>query len=141
VIGAEREIGGVAAEDQDGFGLARGIQTHHGEARLPGTEDRCSRISAKARRRGIYIAANMMEVHADFPGRFFNTSFLVSPQGEIPIKHWKNNNNAWVFPNAAPAASTAPLATAEAARPRRGRPTGAGACAQLGGNFFCVSLV
>ena len=59
-------------------------------------------IAEKARRRGIHIAANMMEVHPDFPGRFFNTSFLVSPQGEILIKHWKNNNNAWVFPYTTP---------------------------------------
>ena len=59
-------------------------------------------ISAKARERGVYIAANMMEVHPDFAGRFFNTSFLVSPQGDILIKHWKNNNNAWVFPYTTP---------------------------------------
>ena len=59
-------------------------------------------ISAKACQRGIYIAANMMEVHPDFPGRFFNTSFLISPQGAILIKHWKNNNNAWVFPYTTP---------------------------------------
>ena len=59
-------------------------------------------IAEKARQRGVYIAANMMEVHPDFPGRFFNTSFLMSPQGEILIKHWKNNNNAWVFPYTTP---------------------------------------
>lgn len=59
-------------------------------------------IAEKARQRGVYIAANMMEVHPDFPGRFFNTSFLLSPEGEILIKHWKNNNNAWVFPYTTP---------------------------------------
>ena len=59
-------------------------------------------IADKARQRGVYIAANMMEVHPDFPGRFFNTSFLVAPDGEIVIKHWKNNNNAWVFPYTTP---------------------------------------
>ena len=59
-------------------------------------------ISAKARQRGIFIAANMMEVHPDFPGRFFNCSFLVGPTGDILIKHWKNNNNAWVFPYTTP---------------------------------------
>lgn len=59
-------------------------------------------IAAKARQRGVYIAANMMEVHPDFPRRFFNTSFLMNPEGEILIKHWKNNNNAWVFPYTTP---------------------------------------
>lgn len=59
-------------------------------------------ISAKAQQRKIWIAANMMEVHPEFPGRFFNTSFLVGPTGEILIKHWKNNNNAWVFPYTTP---------------------------------------
>ena len=59
-------------------------------------------IAEKAVQRGVHIAANMMEVHPDFPGRFFNCSFLVSPDGEILIKHWKNNNNAWVFPYTTP---------------------------------------
>ena len=59
-------------------------------------------IGAKAKQRGVFIAANMLEIHADFPGRFFNTSFLVDPAGEILIKHWKNNNNAWVFPYTTP---------------------------------------
>ncbi len=59
-------------------------------------------IGDKAEQRGVYIAANMMEVHPDFPGRFFNTSFLVGPDRQILIKHWKNNNNAWVFPYTTP---------------------------------------
>lgn len=60
-------------------------------------------IAAKAQQRNVFIAANMMEVHPDFPRRFFNTSFLVAPSGDILIKHWKNNNNAWVFPYTTPA--------------------------------------
>ena len=60
-------------------------------------------ISEKAQQRNLFIAANMMEVHPDFPGRFFNTSFLVGPTGDVLIKHWKNNNNAWVFPYTTPA--------------------------------------
>ena len=59
-------------------------------------------LAAKAKQRNIYIAANMLEIHADFPGRFFNTSFLIDPAGDILIKHWKNNNNAWVFPYTTP---------------------------------------
>jgi len=60
-------------------------------------------ICQKSKERKIYIAANMMEVHPDFPGRFFNCSFLTSPEGKILIKHWKNDNNAWVFPYTTPA--------------------------------------
>lgn len=59
-------------------------------------------LADKAKQRGVYIAANMLEIHPDFPRRFFNTSFLLSPAGEIVIKHWKNNNNAWVFPYTTP---------------------------------------
>ena len=59
-------------------------------------------LADKAKQRRIYIAANMMEVRPDFPRRFFNCSFLIDPDGEILIKHWKNNNNAWVFPYTTP---------------------------------------
>lgn len=59
-------------------------------------------LAEKAKQRKIYIAANMLEVHPDFPGRFFNCSFLIGPDGKILIKHWKNNNNAWVFPYTTP---------------------------------------
>ena len=59
-------------------------------------------LGDKAKQRNIFIAANMLEVHPDFPGRFFNTSFLIGPDGRILIKHWKNNNNAWVFPYTTP---------------------------------------
>ena len=59
-------------------------------------------LADKAKERKIWIAANLLEVHEDFPGRFFNTSFLVGPEGEIILKHWKNNNNAWVFPYTTP---------------------------------------
>ena len=59
-------------------------------------------LAEKAKQRKVYIAANLFEVHPDFPGRFFNCSFLIGPDGEIAIKHWKNNNNAWVFPYTTP---------------------------------------
>ncbi len=59
-------------------------------------------LGEKAKQRKVYIAANMLEIHGDFPGRFFNTSLLIDPHGKILIKHWKNNNNAWVFPYTTP---------------------------------------
>ena len=60
-------------------------------------------IAEKAKELKIHIAANVMEVHPDFPGRFFNCSFLTGPDGKILIKHWKNDNNAFVFPYTTPA--------------------------------------
>lgn len=59
-------------------------------------------IGQKARELGVYIAANMAEVHDDWPGRFFNTSFIVDPSGEVVLKHWKINNNSWVLPYTTP---------------------------------------
>ncbi|MFN4282711.1 MAG: nitrilase-related carbon-nitrogen hydrolase [Alphaproteobacteria bacterium] len=60
-------------------------------------------LCEKAKQRKIYLACNMLEVHPDFPRRFFNCSFLISPEGKIVIKHWKMNNNCWVFPYTTPA--------------------------------------
>ena len=59
-------------------------------------------LAKKAMERKVYIAANMLEIHDDFPGRFFNCSFLIGPDGKILIKHWKMNNNCWVFPYTTP---------------------------------------
>ncbi len=59
-------------------------------------------LAQKAIDRKVYLAANMLEIHPDFPGRFFNCSFLIGPDGKILIKHWKINNNCWVFPYTTP---------------------------------------
>ena len=59
-------------------------------------------LAQKAIDRKVYLAANMLEIHGDFPGRFFNCSFLIGPDGKILIKHWKINNNCWVFPYTTP---------------------------------------
>lgn len=60
-------------------------------------------LAAKAKERKVYLAVNLLEKHPDWPRRFFNTSILISPEGKILIKHWKNNNNCWVFPYTTPA--------------------------------------
>lgn len=60
-------------------------------------------LAAKAKQRGIYLAVNLFEKHPAFPDRFFNCSLLIGPSGDILIKHWKNNNNCWVFPYTTPA--------------------------------------
>ena len=59
-------------------------------------------MGEKAAELNCYIAANMCEIHDDWPGRFFNTSFIVSPHKEVILKHWKNNNNSWVIPYTTP---------------------------------------
>ncbi len=59
-------------------------------------------IGEKAKERKVFIAANLFEVHEAYPGRFFNCSCLIGPDGKVLIKHWKNNNNAWVFPYTTP---------------------------------------
>jgi len=44
-------------------------------------------FAEKAKARKIYLAVNMLEVHPDFPRRFFNCSMLFGPDGNILIKH------------------------------------------------------
>lgn len=46
----------------------------------------------KARATGMYIAGNVYERNPDWPGRMFNTSFIVSPEnGEVILKYHKHN--------------------------------------------------
>lgn len=44
----------------------------------------------------------MLEKDPEWPGRFFNTSFIIDPQGEIILKHWKHNHNAFLLPYTSP---------------------------------------
>jgi predicted amidohydrolase len=49
------------------------------------------RIGKKAKERDCYIAGNMYERDDEWPGRLFNTSFIVSPEGKVILKYRKNN--------------------------------------------------
>lgn len=49
------------------------------------------RIAKKARERGCTIAGNLYERDPEWPGRLFNTSFIVSPEGRVILKYRKNN--------------------------------------------------
>ncbi|MFQ5873752.1 MAG: nitrilase-related carbon-nitrogen hydrolase [Dehalococcoidia bacterium] len=49
------------------------------------------RIGKKARERGCYIVGNLYERDNDWPGRLFNTSFIVSSEGKVILKYRKNN--------------------------------------------------
>lgn len=57
-------------------------------ADLPGWETEM--LADKAKQHGCYIVAQLKTKHAKFPGRFFNTVFMIDPQGEIVYEHQKN---------------------------------------------------
>lgn len=67
---------------------------------IPG--DYVDLLGQVATKNDVYIAANMAEVNPDWPGRFFNCSFLLGPDGRIVFKHWKNTNNSFVIPYTTP---------------------------------------
>jgi len=49
------------------------------------------RIGKKAKSLGMYISGNLFERDPDWPGRLFNTSFIVSPEGKVILKYRKHN--------------------------------------------------
>src|SRR6202012_3167331 len=44
-----------------------------------------------ARRQSIFIAGNQFEIDAKWPGRFFNSCFLIDPRGEIILRFRRIN--------------------------------------------------
>lgn len=75
-----------------GFGPAR-KRTHITNSRMarpmPGEET--GRLGEKAKEHGCYIAGSMFEIDKDYPGHFFNTGFIIDPEGEIALKYRKIN--------------------------------------------------
>jgi predicted amidohydrolase len=55
--------------------------------RLPGPET--ERLSQVARDTGAYIAGMAYEQIAEFPGRYFNTAFIIAPDGEVVLRYRK----------------------------------------------------
>jgi predicted amidohydrolase len=54
---------------------------------IPGPEtDRLAQVAVD---KGIFIGASAFEVDPDWPGRWFNTAFLIDPRGEIVLKYRK----------------------------------------------------
>jgi predicted amidohydrolase len=47
---------------------------------------------AKAREHSIYIVGGVFEYDPDWPGRMFNSAFLIGPSGDILLKYRKNND-------------------------------------------------
>lgn len=66
-------------------------------ATIPGPiTDRFAEI---ARQRGIYIAGNHFEVDPRWPDRFFNSSFLIGPDGDILLRYRRINTATWTSPH------------------------------------------
>ncbi len=57
-------------------------------ADVPGWETEA--LGAKARQHGIFILAQIKEKLPQYPDRFFNTVFMLDPQGTVIYKHRKN---------------------------------------------------
>lgn len=57
------------------------------------------RLAAVAQKFGIYIAGNHFEVDARWPGRYFNSCFLLSPQGEVIMRYRRINTASWTSPH------------------------------------------
>ena len=57
-------------------------------ADVPGWET--DRLGEKAKQKGCFILGQLKTRHDKFPGRFFNTSFLIDPNGDVVWQHQKN---------------------------------------------------
>jgi predicted amidohydrolase len=57
------------------------------------------RLAEVARARGIYIAGNHFEVDPRWPDRYFNSSFLLDPKGEVLLRYRRINTASWTSPH------------------------------------------
>ncbi|MDX2224471.1 MAG: nitrilase-related carbon-nitrogen hydrolase [Rhodospirillaceae bacterium] len=53
---------------------------------IPGSKE-IERLQKMAQGLGIYLGANAYERDKDWPGRYFNTSFLIGPSGDLLLKY------------------------------------------------------
>lgn len=52
-------------------------------------------LQAVARRERIFIAGNLFEAPPEWPGRYFNSSFLIDPSGEVILNYRRVNTAAF----------------------------------------------
>ncbi|WP_370675180.1 nitrilase-related carbon-nitrogen hydrolase [Pleomorphomonas sp. PLEO] len=57
------------------------------------------RLAEVAVRLGIYIAGNHFEVDAQWPDRYFNSSLLLDPKGEVILRYRRINTASWTSPH------------------------------------------
>ncbi len=53
----------------------------------------------KAREHRIYIGGNQFETDPEWPGRFFNTSWLIAPDGSIILRYRRVHTAMWCSPH------------------------------------------
>lgn len=56
-------------------------------------------LQALARRLGIYIGGNQFESSDEWPGRYFNTCFLIDPKGEVILRYRRITTAAFPSPH------------------------------------------
>jgi predicted amidohydrolase len=56
-------------------------------------------FAALAREYGIYLGGNQFESDQDWPGRFFNTSWLIDPSGEVILRYRRVHTAMWCSPH------------------------------------------
>jgi predicted amidohydrolase len=64
---------------------------------IPGTITQ--RLQELARRKGIFIAGNQFDTDARWPGRVFNTCFLIDRAGDVILKFRRINTAMWTSPH------------------------------------------
>ena len=52
-----------------------------------------------ARRRRIYIGGHQFESDPEWPGRYFNTCFLIDPEGTVILRYRRVNTAAFPSPH------------------------------------------
>ncbi len=68
--------------------LGQAEYTEDMAAEVPGWETEM--LGEKARQHGCFILAQLKTKHPNFEGRFFNTVFLIAPDGKVVYEHLKN---------------------------------------------------
>lgn len=63
---------------------------------IPGEET--EKLSEKAKKYGIYIAANLYEYDEQWPGCWFNCSFIIDPNGKVASKYRRTHSLFAVSP-------------------------------------------
>ncbi|MFT3907563.1 MAG: nitrilase-related carbon-nitrogen hydrolase [Steroidobacteraceae bacterium] len=56
-------------------------------------------LQSLAAKRGVFIAGNLFERDDRWPGRFFNTSFLIDDRGEVILRYRRVNTALWPSPH------------------------------------------
>ena len=78
-------------------GMAVAAWIDHACCAIPGpiTE----RLQNTARHHGIFVAGHQFESSPDWPGRYFNTCFLIDPRGDVILRYRRVNTAAFPSPH------------------------------------------